>query len=170
VGHRNIEIKARCADPQKVKRILAAKNAIYKGSDHQIDIYFRVNKGRLKLREGDLENFLIYYERADDKGPKESQVLLFPTNRGDGLKEILSDCLGVLATVDKRREIYFIENIKFHIDEVQGLGSFVEIEAKGQYDGSEKDLLTEQCSSYLQLLQIRQEDLLSESYSDLLIR
>ena len=69
-----IEIKARCHQPEKIKAILASKNALFKGIDHQIDTYFQVPKGRLKLREGNIENHLIQYHRPNQAGPKKSSV------------------------------------------------------------------------------------------------
>ena len=59
--HLNVEIKAKCSDPKRVRNILESKGAEYRGLDHQIDTYFRVPNGRLKLREGNIENALIFY-------------------------------------------------------------------------------------------------------------
>jgi adenylate cyclase, class 2 len=72
--------------------------------------------------------------------------------------------------VDKKREIYFIDNVKFHIDEVKGLGTFVEIEAIDKDGTIGKDKLQEQCQSFLELFKIPQTDLISVSYSDLLMQ
>ena len=166
--HLIIEIKAKCNDSQKVREILKSKNADFKGVDHQVDTYFKVNKGRLKLREGNIENSLIYYEREDKEGPKQSNVILFKSDSDSSLKEILIKSLGELVVIDKKREIYFIDNIKFHIDSVKGLGSFVEIEAIDT-GGISKDKLLKQCNEYLKLLSINTEDLLSNSYSDMLL-
>jgi adenylate cyclase class 2 len=79
-----------------------------------------VTTGRLKLREGLFENFLIFYERENRDGPKESNVILCENNPGSALKEVLIKSVGVLVVVDKIREIYFIDNVKFHIDVVEG--------------------------------------------------
>jgi len=65
--HLNIEIKAKCNDQEKIRSVLKSRNADFKGTDHQIDTYFKVNNGRLKLREGNIENFLVFYEREDKK-------------------------------------------------------------------------------------------------------
>ncbi len=164
--HVNIEIKTRCAEPERIREILRSRGARFVGTDHQVDTYFRVPRGRLKLREGNIENALIFYQRPDQKGPKRSDVLMCAAVPGSGLKEVLSHSLGVEVIVDKQREIYFIENVKFHIDQVQGLGSFVEIEAIGT-DANREDLLR-YCSEYLELFGIRDADLVERSYSDLL--
>lgn len=166
MNHINIEIKAKCADQEKVREILTSRNADFKGVDHQIDTYFKANSGRLKLREGNIENSLIYYEREDKEGPKQSNVILVKLEPGSQLKELLSKSIGVLAVVDKQREIYFIDNVKFHLDDVKGLGTFVEIEAIDAVGNIGREKLLEQCNAYLRLFEIKDIDLLTNSYSD----
>jgi adenylate cyclase, class 2 len=164
----NIEIKARTSDIDKIRVILKSKNAIFKGLDHQIDTYFNVSYGRLKLREGNIENKLIHYIRENTKGPKASEIILFKSDPHSTLKEILTKALGIKVVVDKKREIYFIENVKFHIDEVVGLGSFIEIEAIDKTGKIGKEKLLFQCQYYLDLFNVK--DLVAESYSDLLLK
>jgi adenylate cyclase, class 2 len=163
----NVEIKAKCANHDRARAFLLARDALPVGRDHQTDTYFRVGRGRLKLREGDVENALIFYEREDLPGPKESRVMLFPTVPGTPLKALLAGALGVWAVVDKRREIYLIDNVKFNLDTVEGLGAFVEIEASGAAESAGLELFT-QCNTYLEDLGIEEEDLVTVSYSDLL--
>lgn len=171
MGHLNVEIKARCTDQDRIRTLLRERKADFKGTDHQIDTYFKPTGevGRLKLREGSIENDLIYYERENQAGPKQSKVTLFKTEPGSTLKEILVKTLGVLVVVDKKREIYYIENIKFHIDTVEGLGAFVEIEARDVEGTLGLAKLQEQCNEYLKLFGITDSDLQTESYSDLLL-
>lgn len=170
MAHINIEIKARCKDQDKIRNILKSKNADFSGVDHQIDTYFKVENGRLKLRVGNIENHLIYYNRENIKGPKQSDVILFNSDPKSTLKEILVKSIGVLVVVDKKREIYFIENVKFHIDNVKGLGTFVEIEAIDEDGSIGKEKLLKQCEKYLELFEISKENLVSVSYSDLLLK
>ncbi|MBK7871188.1 MAG: class IV adenylate cyclase [Saprospiraceae bacterium] len=166
----NIEIKAHCADPEKARAILLENKARFIGEDHQIDTYFNVNTGRLKLREGNIENALIHYNRIDQSGPKKSEVLLYQSQPNSSLKALLTKALGVLAVVDKRRAIFFIDNVKFHIDRVNKLGHFIEIEAIAENgDTTEQELLI-QCEYYMQLLHIKETDLLTHSYSDMIIK
>ncbi len=170
MGHLNVEIKARCANHDKVKEILKSKFANFKGVDHQVDTYFKVNSGRLKLREGNIENFLIYYDRENKEGPKESKIILYKSEPDSSLKDILINANGVLVVVDKKREIYFIENIKFHIDIIESLGSFIEIEAIDKDGSIGKEKLYKQCKDYMSLLSISNNDLVSVSYSDMMLK
>jgi len=168
----NVEIKARCEDAEAVRRALRARGAEFRGTDHQVDTYFHTPRGRLKLREGRIENHLIFYRRDDQPGPKRSDVLLLPTPPGAetrALKALLTEALSVLAVVDKRREIYFVENVKFHLDDVAGLGRFLEIEAQGDADAP-AETLRDQCREYLSLFATPEELLVPESYSDLILR
>jgi adenylate cyclase, class 2 len=167
--HINIEFKAHCKEPDKVREILLREGADYKGRDHQVDIYFNVPNGRLKLRKGNIENSLIGYERTDYAGAKQSNVYLFRTEPGTPLEDILKTTLGIKVIVDKQRDIYFIGNVKFHLDEVKGLGSFMEVEAIDSEGTIGRESLEKQCDHYKNLLEIKDVDMVSQSYSDLLI-
>ncbi len=165
----NVEIKARCRQPGVVRNYLMQHDALYKGLDEQTDTYFNVVNGRLKLREGTIENNLIFYNRSNQPGPKSSHFQLVKINDLAGLKEVLTKACGIKMIVRKNREIYYIGNVKFHIDEVPGLGSYVEIEAGNvQADKTEAELL-EQCRFYLKEFGIREEELIAESYSDMML-
>ncbi len=168
--HLNIEIKARCTEHDRIRDLLKARQARFVGEDHQVDTYFRTSHGRLKLREGSIERNLIYYERPDQQGPKASYVTLYKPGPGAALKQILTQVLGVLVVVDKRREIYFIDHVKFHLNRVDRLGTFVEIEAIDVEGTIGEARLHEQCAYYLDLLKIAEEDLVRVSYSDLLLQ
>ena len=169
MAHLNIEVKAKCDQPDFIREYLKANNAEFKGTDHQVDTYFNVVKGRLKLREGNIENNLIYYERNDQPGAKESSFQLINVPDAKGLKEVLIKSLGVKVVVEKKREIWFIKNVKFHLDEVSGLGSFAEIEASNLYSNIPKEELQKQCNFYLKEFGINDEDLIAISYSDMLL-
>lgn len=166
----NVEIKARCSNPSIIRDILKSHGADFKGLDHQVDTYFRVHSGRLKLREGAIENALIFYQRENVQGPKQSGVMLFKTEPGSQLKDVLLCSLGALVVVDKQREIYFIDQVKFHLDVVKNLGTFVEIEAIDCDDSIGEQRLRGQCKYYLNLFGIKPCDLIACSYSDLLMQ
>jgi predicted adenylyl cyclase CyaB len=166
----NVEIKAKCNNPAFIRNYLLSAGADFKGVDEQTDTYFKVINGRLKLREGNIENNLIFYERSDQTGPKNSHFSLVKVDDAEGLKEVLAKSAGIKVIVKKRREIYYINNVKFHIDEVHGLGSFIEIEAGNmQAAGMTQQQLTDQCHFYLNVFCVKKENLVSHSYSDLLL-
>jgi len=121
------EIKARCFDSEKVLNFLGSKSAKFIGEDHQIDTYFNVSVGRLKLREGNIECNLIQYNRNELKGIKSANVTFYKPNEVGTLKKILIQSLRVKVVVDKVRKIFFIDNVKFHIDKVKGVGDFIQI-------------------------------------------
>ncbi len=167
--HLLVEIKAHATQSAQIRAFLNQQQADFKGVDHQTDTYFRVNQGRLKLREGNIENHLIQYHRPNQAEAKTSKVLLYKSNPESTLKQILTNALGILVVVKKKREIYFIDNVKFHIDEVDGLGHFVEIEAIGNQGEHQEVDLRQQCLHYQQALNIQSTDLLEVSYSDMLL-
>lgn len=167
----NIEIKARLDAPDTVRNILLASGAKFIGEDRQIDTYFNVPEGRLKIREGTIENCVVFYRRPDKSGPKRCDYTIEKYARGDtslqGFKALLTAALGVRTVVDKRREIYFIGNIKFHIDTVDKLGAFFEIEAIGDGNTDVREL-ENQCGEWLKKLGIDSGSLVDVSYSDMM--
>lgn len=165
----NVEIKSRCNTPEAVRSYLLGAGAEFRGTDHQVDTYFNVPQGRLKLREGNIENNLIFYERCNQQGPKQSSFRLVKVPDAAGLKAALASSCGIKTVVDKQRGIYYIGNVKFHIDQVEGLGSFVEIEAFNENGMHGTSSLQAQCDHYIRELGIRQADLIAVSYSDLLM-
>jgi len=169
----NIEIKARINNTADIRAFLENNQAEFTGLDHQIDTYFNASIGRLKIREGDIEACIVQYNRPDNTGPKRCDYTIEKFTPGDPflkrMKLILSNSLGILAIVDKYREIYFIGNIKFHLDRVEGLGEYFEIEAIGDEKHSDHDLRS-QCDYYLSRLGITDDQLVRESYSDLVLK
>jgi adenylate cyclase, class 2 len=167
--HINYEFKAKVNNLYELEATLVKRSPVFAGEDHQVDTYFNVPNGRLKLREGNIENALIHYERINSAGAKQSNVLLYQHQTDPSLKKILMTALGVKAIVDKQRKIYFIGNVKFHFDRVEGLGTFVEVEAidKDGTIGLEK--LKQQCAEYISLFELRETQFIAESYSDLVL-
>lgn len=169
MSHINFEFKARVRDLDGAEKKLLQLNPRFIGTDNQTDTYFNVEHGRLKLREGNIENSLIYYERHDLAGAKQSDIILYKHQPAKELKAILAKVHGIKVIVEKQRKIYFIENVKFHFDKLAGLGEFLEVEAIDTDDSIGIDKLKEQCDYYAQYFEIGREDFISESYSDLII-
>lgn len=164
---RNIEIKARLNDPDGAERIAMHLS----GSDsahvlNQEDTYYKVPVGRLKLREMDDDAELIYYRRGDTPGPTASYYLIVPVGSPGALKEVLEACLGVAAVVRKSRRLYLAGSVRIHIDEVEGLGSFVEFEAV-LAEGASDDEAFRTVRWLMSEFAIAEEDLVAMSYSDL---
>ena len=125
---RNIELKARLANPNGASGVCDQIGAAYQGEIHQIDTYFNVPDGRLKLREatpGVTE--LVQYHRPDVAGPKGCDYQLETVQ--PTIKPLLAAALGVQAVVDKVRRLYLWQNVRIHLDTVAGLGEFIEFEA-----------------------------------------
>ena|SRR5688572_21708263 len=167
--HINFEFKARCSDIDRAEEKLLLSNPVFKGIDHQVDTYFNVPFGRLKLREGNIENALIHYHRTDAASAKQSDVTLYNHRPDASLKEVLTRALGIKIVVDKTRKIYFIDHVKFHFDVVKELGTFLEVEAIDKDGTIDITLLKEKCFYYARLLEVKEADYIAESYSDLLL-
>ncbi|HXS57783.1 MAG TPA: class IV adenylate cyclase [Hanamia sp.] len=173
--HINFEFKAKTENLDALEKKLLELNPIFIGEDHQSDTYFNVTKGRLKLREGNIENSLIYYERQNVAGAKQSDVILYKHMPDISLKAILIEVHGIKVVVNKTRRIYFIDNVKFHFDIISELGTFVEVEAIDSTveigsDSYRIEKLKEQCKKYAGLFEIKNSDYISLSYSDLILQ
>jgi len=169
MSHTNIEFKARVSDPEKFENMLLTLHPVFIGLDHQVDTYFNAFSGRLKLREGNIENALIHYEREDIAGSKKSAVILYKHQPSAELKQILVKQLGIKAVVDKRRKIYFLGNVKFHFDVVEKLGTFIEVEAIDSHGEYTEDDLKQQCDRFVKFFGLSQEDMVEKSYGEMVI-
>lgn len=169
MAYTNVEIKARTSNTAAIRKFLLDQSADFVGTDFQTDTYFEVPNGRLKLREGNIENNLIFYHRENTAGPRPSTFTMYPVNDPGLLKQLLTASLGIKVVVIKEREIYYIGNVKFHLDTLRSLGNFVEIEAGNKIRPLSLDILHEQCKYYKEAFGIADSDLVHISYSDMLI-
>jgi len=151
-----------------VRMALKSLRARYIGTDHQVDTYFHVPSGRLKIREGRIENALIFYQRTDAGRARRSKIEMMMLPPRNSIRAILSAAIGVLAVVDKRREIYFVGNVKVHLDRVRGLGKFVEVEAISR--GGSVAKIREQARRFQKLFGIKASDIVAQSYSDMILK
>jgi len=166
---RNFEFKAKVNGIEKYENKLLALNPRFVGIDHQTDTYFNAVHGRLKLREGNIENSLINYDRENILGSKESQIILYQHEPNIALKNILTRQLGVKIIVEKKRKIYFIDNIKFHFDTVENLGTFIEVEAIDSKEEFTIEELKKQCDDFFNFFELSTENIIDKSYSDLMM-
>jgi adenylate cyclase class 2 len=166
----NVEFKARMRDEKRVRAALKSLRPRVAGTDHQVDTYFNTPSGRLKLRQGNIENALIFYQRQNAAKVRPSHVLLCEFSdpaQTRALKKVLASALGIAAVVDKIREIYFVDNIKIHLDRVRVLGKFLEVEAYVK-EGSLRRA-RKQAEQIKDLFGVIAEDILPHSYSDLIL-
>lgn len=165
---RNIEIKARIDGVDALAPLVASLATAGPVLIAQDDTFFRCDDGRLKLRAfatGDGE--LIYYRRPDDQGPKASFYLRSPTSAPDVLRESLTFAYGQCGRVRKTRTLFFIGRTRVHLDHVEGLGEFLELEVVLRDDEPEQAGVAE-ANALMEALSIAPERLVSGAYVDLI--
>mgnify|MGYP000055183062 CR=1 FL=1 len=167
----NIEIKAKYKDHKKLRKLVEELGCEKVGTLRQIDTYFSTQKGRLKLREINNERAeLIPYFKDYSLGPMKSSYSLLESKEPEKLKEILTEILGVVAVVDKTREVFLYQNIRIHIDVVDNLGSFMELEAVyDEKNQNARELEEKKVNELMNKLQVSKENLLDKSYVDYLL-
>ena len=165
----NIEIKATYEDLEHAKRICGLLAAKYIGTDLQLDTYFKVHSGKLKLRESTLsKNQLIFYNREIKYDAKRSDYFLVPIEGEPApLRCLLSYALGVIAQVQKTRDIFIIACTRIHLDNVESLGKFIEFEYLINNSNSMENGIKE-LDQIRERFDIQESNLIDVSYSDLL--
>ncbi len=164
----NVEIKARVPDlapiRQRVESISDGPAVIL----DQEDIFYTVPQGRLKLRILGLgRGELILYHRSDVAGPKTSNYQIAPTREPEVLRAILSHVLPTRAVVRKRRWLYHVGQTRVHLDQVAGLGDFVELEVV-LHAGQAAEAGIAIARALMLSLDIAEPQLVDKSYVDLL--
>jgi adenylate cyclase class IV len=166
----NVEWKARARDVGRQGALAAGLAGGAGELLEQVDTFFHVPHGRLKLRTFDRSRGeLIYYHRPDQAGPRQSTYSLVATDRPDALGVTLAQALGVRGVVRKRRRLFLAGPSRIHVDEVEGLGAFLEVEVvlrPGQ-PAAEGERIA---AALRQDLEVRDEDLVERAYIDLLER
>jgi predicted adenylyl cyclase CyaB len=165
---RNVEIKARI---RSVEALLPKVEAVADQGPFEIrqdDTYFVCTDGRLKLRmfsKGEGE--LIYYRRADRRGPKESYYLRSPTTAPEALRESLTLAYGQTGHVEKHRTLFLAGRARIHLDRVSGLGHFLELEVVLEENES-SDVGVREANELLSRLGVERSQLIEGGYFDLL--
>ena len=164
----NIELKAKCHDLKKVERTIQKMNLPFLENQHQSDTFFNVPKGRLKLRETKKGAWLIPYFREDSPTPRTSDYALLPIgNDIEHTFEILKKMFGIRAVVEKSRKIYLYHNVRIHLDTVEELGAFIELEGVVSAKDS-RSATMEKIELLMELLEIKPQDILLHAYVDML--
>ncbi len=166
---RNIEIKARVADRSRLEALVRRLSDRGPEVIHQDDTFFHCAEGRLKLRDfGNAQAELIFYRRADKAGPKTSFYRITPSSDPEGLRATLSLAYGELGRVIKERTLYLTGRTRIHLDQVQGLGDFMELEVVLADSEDEEQGLIE-AQNLMHELEIVESDLIEAAYLDLLL-
>jgi len=165
---RNIEIKAKVNNSNHL-RLLTEKIADTSTQlIFQEDTFFYSPSGRLKLRIFDPNRGeLIYYQRSDQVGPKESNYMISTTTEPHSLKEVLTSAYGVRGVIRKQRELYTVGQTRIHLDRVEGLGEFLELEFVMQIGQTDIEGI-ETLEDLMGKLGIERKDLINCAYIDLL--
>ena len=165
---RNVEIKARAGN---VAELMARVARMAMSGPEQIaqdDTFFRCPEGRLKLRAfSDGAGQLIFYKRPDTEGPKTSSYSIAPVENADAMRETLAAALGQSGRVRKRRTLFLVGRTRVHIDRVEDLGNFLELEVVLEEGEPEADGVRE-AEELLAALAIPQSALVDRAYVDLL--
>ncbi|HDZ8876589.1 class IV adenylate cyclase [Aeromonas dhakensis] len=167
---RNIEIKAKI---ESIELLLPKALAITDQGPVEIeqdDTFFRCDAGRLKLRTlSPSAGELIFYRRADQQGPKESFYQLTPTHEPDRLRETLSLAWGQIGRVQKKRTLLLVGRTRIHLDRVQGLGHFLELEVVLEED-EPLEAGMQEANDLMAQLGVEPSRLIEGAYLDLLLR
>ena len=166
---KNLEIKAHCKNTDKTEELIKKIATSFLGTDHQIDTYFFTKNGRFKLRESSLSgSYLIPYIRNDQTNAKLSLYEKIDVENAKNVKSIFENLLGIDVIVKKKRKIYLFKNVRIHLDEISNLGSFIEFEAVFDKSNSNEKEENEKINFLLNYLDVKQEDLISKSYENLM--
>ena len=165
---RNVEIKARLVD---LSEQVSLAEQLCRGKSELIeqeDVFFPCEQGRLKLRIfADRSGQLIFYRRADQAGPKTSNYILSDTADPDSLRAALSQAYGERAVVRKIRRLYLYGRTRIHLDTVEGLGDFLELEVVLE-EGESDAVGRQEADDLMQKLRVKSEWLIEAAYVDLL--
>jgi len=165
---RNIEIKARVDDLAAIGAVAAALADRGPFEIVQDDTFFRCDRGRLKLRSfPDGTGELIFYRRADERGPKTSFYVRAPTSAPDALRDALALAHGEAGRVRKHRTLFVVGRTRVHLDSVEGLGSFVELEVVMD-DGDEAAAAIQEAHDLMGRLGIAPSQLVVGAYVDMM--
>ena len=165
---RNIEIKARINSIEALELVVAALANSGPTQAHQEDTFFHCPEGRIKVRAfSDTNGALIFYRRADRCGPKESYYSVAPTSQPGKLCAVLAEAYGQVGWVVKSRTLYMVGRTRIHLDRVEGLGDFVELEVELD-SGEDPKTGIREALDLMNALGIVQDRLIESAYVDLL--
>jgi predicted adenylyl cyclase CyaB len=162
----NLELKAPLDSLAKGIQIAKRLGARDKGILHQTDIYYRVPQGRLKLRViNKTSSELIFYHRPNNQGSRYSDYIVLPVHDAGGTNHLCSSAFGEDVRIQKKRKLFIYKNARIHLDEVKGLGPFLEFEVLVLHGKIQAQNLL---AKLILAFQIDMKKVISVSYSDML--
>src|SRR5579859_2073907 len=118
LSYQDFTLKDRVSDLEKMEKALLAINATYIGLDWQRDIYFSVAKGKLKWRQGIIENLITHYKRVDENGLEKTVVYRYDLNPTPEQINELYHRHGEIGSFEKERRIFYLNKVKIHLDTI----------------------------------------------------
>ena len=162
--YKDYTIKARVIDIETIERLLIQMNARFVGLDKQIDYYFETENGKLKYRQGTIENLITHYKREFRDGIERTTVYRYDKNPSPEQIARLKTEKKQIGMTEKERKIYWLDNIKIHLDQLPDGQCFIEIEAIGRENNFTDEELKRQCMQIKSRLHIHDNDLVKTGY------
>ncbi len=162
--YKDFTLKAQLDNFDEIEGKLKRLNAVLIGVDNQKDTYFATSKGKLKLREGNIEFLITHYQRVVENGMERSEVFRYEQNPSEEAINRLFSEHEVLGITKKERKIYWIDNIKIHLDTLEDKSKFIEIEAIDKDNRFTELYLQSQCKQLVDYLEIPSKNFVKTGY------
>ncbi|NPV11502.1 MAG: class IV adenylate cyclase [Ignavibacteria bacterium] len=164
----NLEIKVPVKNLKSLIDIIEKEGAKKIYSARQVDVYYKLNNGRLKIRNssGNGEKSIIFYKRIEDGSERWSDFEVIKVDNPETWIKFFDKFLERLVVVDKHRTLYHLFNTRIHFDKVRGLGNFIELETKVVRN---KNQAKKEFQKLIELLKLNPEKQILNSYSDLIL-
>lgn len=163
----NLEIKVPVKNLKKFIAIVEKEGGEKIYSSRQVDVYYKLKYGRLKVRNSSGEKSIIFYRRIEHGSERWSDFEVMKVENPEEWINFFDKFLIRLVVVDKHRTLYHFKNTRIHFDKVKGLGNFIELETK-VVNGMQK--ARKEFQQMLELLKLNPEEQILNSYSDLILK
>ena len=164
LSYLDFTLKAKVADVERISKILSNMKALFLGTDHQKDVYFEIPNGKLKWRQGTIENLITHYERIDENGLEKTIVYRYDLNPTQQQIDALYNGYQEIGSFEKERNIFYLGKVKIHLDTTADSQCFIEIEAIDRTGKQSSEELRRQCLDVKEKLEIADADLIKTGY------
>ena len=162
--YKDFTIKAKITSGSELENKLIQLNSRFLGIDKQTDTYFEVKRGKLKLRQGTIENLITHYERTHDGDAEKTIVFRYDLNPSADEIEKLKSTHHQIGVIKKERKIYFVDHIKVHLDKLPNGEEFIELEAIDRLNQFSDEELKRQCLDLKDKLGINESEIIQTGY------